>query len=120
MVDLSLASMIVLLVRILISSIILYLSVKLVGGKVNFKNSVLLVAVMEALNSFILPLFTAGIISLAIYVIVWLLLAMNFFKISFWKAILVAIVQGIVAFLLAFLSLLTVLGSLVGIANLAK
>ena len=85
--------------RIIISSVILYISVKLVGGSADIKKSIYLTTLME-LMSIIIPLFTNGILFLAIYVIIWLFLVVAFFKVSVWKALLIALVQYVVAFIL--------------------
>jgi len=117
---LSLSFIIGMLIQILISSIILYISVKLAGGEAKIKESILLTAVMKILNFSIFPLFSnsfgmySGILSFVLYNALWLLLVMKFFDVSFWKAIWVAIVQGIVEFVLAFIGVMAIIGTLVG------
>jgi len=119
--SLSLGFIIGLLIKILISSVTLYLSVKLIGGYADFKKSILFSAIMDTLNLVVFPIFPSffGIIISAILtiflgIILWFILIMNFFKLSFWKAILVAIVQVVVGIVLAILGLLVLIGAVVG------
>ncbi len=123
---LSLAFIIGTLVHVLISSTVLYMSVKIVGGKAKIKESIVLTTVMRMLNLFVFPLFSSslgtysGIISLVLYYALWLLLVMKFFEVSFWRAVLVAIVQGIVETVLVFLGIMAIVGTLVGAITLVR
>jgi hypothetical protein len=105
---------------VIISSIILYLSVRLMRGKADFKNSVVLVAIMEVLKSFVLPMFLGSVELLVVYVVIWLVLVMKFFNVTFWRAVLIALAQGIVSLLLVVLGVLTILGALLGAFALAR
>jgi len=125
--ELSLINIIGSLIGILISGIILYLSVKLVGGEANFKKSVILTAIMQLLNLIVLPLlpsfssiFSSAIMVLVLYYGLWLILVMKFFKVSFWRAILVAIAQLIVAIILGIIGVITLVGIFLGSLILIK
>jgi len=119
--DLSLGFLIGLLIKILISGVTLYLSVKLVGGYADFKKSVLFSAIMDTLNLVVFPIIPVflgsilgGVISFVLFIVIWLVLVMNFFELSIWKAILVAIVQAIVTFVLAILGIIALIAAAVG------
>ena len=123
----SLGFIIGLLIEILISSVILYLSVKLVGGYANFNKSILLAAIMEVLNLVVFPILLnylgalpMAILGFILYYGLWLFLVMNFFKVSFWKAILIAIVQVIVTIVLGILGLMAIIGAAFGALLLLK
>jgi len=123
----SLGFIIGLLIEILISSVILYLSVKLVGGYADFRKSILFSAIMDILNLVVFPLFPSffgiivgAILALVLGVIIWFILIMNFFKVSFWKAILIAIVQVIVTIVLGILGLMAIIGAAFGALLLLK
>jgi len=106
--------------KILISATVLYLSVKIVGGKAKFNKSLFLASVMELLDLFATPLilsyvsFPSLIVAALIYPIVWLVLVMMFFEISFFRAILVAVVQVIVSFVLVLIGLTALIAALLG------
>jgi hypothetical protein len=106
-------------IKILISSTILYLTVKLVGGGANFKKSIFLAAFMEII-SVILPLFANGLLYLVLHVIIWLFLVMTFFKVPPWKAVLIALLQGVVAFALTLISILSIIGTIISALFLIK
>ena len=127
MVEITAGVILVLLLNSLVSGVVLYLSIRLVGGKHNFKKSVLLALIMNTLVM-LLPTYLAGvemfsamptIAFLLIYVFIWFVLVTSFFKISFGKAIIVAIVQVVVAFVLALVSILAIFGAIIGIVSLA-
>jgi hypothetical protein len=99
-------------VKILIYSVILYLSVRWVGGQYSFAKSLLLMILMEVFSS-TAPIVLGGLIYFVLSIVIWLVLAMGFFKLSFSKAILVWIVQYIVGFILAMIGAVSILIALV-------
>jgi hypothetical protein len=109
-----------LFIKILISSFTLFLSVKLVGGRSSLKKSIALTTIMEMINLIVLPLFSSGILSLFLYVVLWLVLVIIFFEVSLWKAILVAVIQGIVTLIFTILSVLALIETLVGVVFILK
>lgn len=125
--EITLEVILVLLLNSFVSGIILYLSIRLVGGVHNFKKSILLALIMNTV-AMILPTYLAGVsmfstmptvMFLLIYVVIWFALVTSFFKISFGKAIVVAIVQVVVAFVLTLVSILTFFGAIIGITSIA-
>lgn len=106
--------------KILFSTVVLHLSVKLVGGHSSLKKSIVLATVMEALNLVVLPLFSSGILFAVLYVVIWLFLVIIFFEVSLWKAILISIAQAIITFLFALFSILALIATIVGTVILLR
>jgi len=107
--------------KILISAVVLYLSVKIVGGKAKFNKSLFLASVMELLDMFATPLilsyvgFPSLILAALIYPIIWLVFVMMFFEVSFFRAIIVAVVQVIISFVLVLIGLTALIAALLGV-----
>ena len=116
--NLSLGHIIGLFAEVVISSVILYFSVRLVGGKYSFKRSIFLTIVMEVLNVMILPVFLTGVMSLLIYILLWLVFVTVLFELPIWKAILVALVQLAVSLLFAVLSIVALIATAFGMSFL--
>jgi len=117
--SLSMAFIIGFLIQILISSLILWLSVKLVGGYADFKKTVLFSIIMQVLNLVVFPLIPSpfSLFSIVLYAVIWLVLVMKFFDLSLGRAIIVAVLQVVVGIVLGILGLIAIIGTLVALLS---
>jgi len=117
--SLSIAFIIGFLIQILISSLILWLSVKLIGGYSDFKKTVLFSIIMQVLNLVVFPLIPSpfSLFSIVLYAVIWLVLVMKFFDLSLGRAIIVAVLQVVVGIVLGILGLIAIIGTLVALLS---
>ncbi len=103
--------------EILISGFIFKMSLKAVGGQVTLSRALLFSLVIRLINliiSLFIPPFFYGLINVVLSGLIWLLLVMNFFKLSFIKAVFVAVIQAIITFVFIFLGIPYFIKSLKG------
>ncbi len=107
-VSLTLPFLIGTVLEILISGFILRMSLKAVGGQITLSRALLFSLVMWLINftiSLFVPPFFYGLYTVVLSGLIWILLVMNFFKISFIKAVFVAVIQSIITFVFIFLGI---------------
>jgi len=94
--------------EILVSGFVFRMSLKAVGAPVTLLKaltfSLIIRSITLIINLFVPPLFY-GLYIVVLNGLIWLLLIMKFFKISFIRAILVAIIQAIITFVFIFLGI---------------
>jgi len=96
------------ILEILISGFIFRMSLKAVGGEVKLSKALFFSLIIRliglTISLFVPPLFY-GLYAVALNGLIWLLLVMNFFKLSFIKAVFVAIIQAIITFVFIILGI---------------
>jgi len=89
------------IVEILISGFVLRMSVKLAGGQATIPRALLFSLIVKSINiiiSLFVPPVFYGLYVLVLNSVIWILLVMNVFKLSFVRSIFVAILQLVITF----------------------
>lgn len=102
---------------VLINSFILWLAVKIVGGRASFINAILFNILMAILSFLIHSFLPFTLLTQIIILIVWFFLIMEFFKVGLIKAFIIAILLAIIPLLLAFLGIAALIASLVALLH---
>jgi len=89
------------IVEVLIAGFVLRMSVTFSGGQATIRRTILFSLIVKLINiiiSLFVPPVFYGLYVLVLNSAIWILLVMNVFKLSFAKAVLVAILQLIITF----------------------
>ena len=103
---------------VLINSFILWLAVKIVGGRASFVNAIIFNILITILGFFINLFLPFRFLTQIIILIVWFFLITQFFKVSLMKAFIIAILLAIIPLILAFLGIAALVAGLMALLHL--
>lgn len=89
------------IVEILISGLIFKISLKIVGGQIKLSRAIIFTIIIKSVNlaiSLFAPPFFYNFYVFVLSHALWILLVMKIYKLSFGKAVIVAIIQFIITF----------------------
>ncbi len=93
------------ILEILISGFIFRISLKAVGAHITLKRALtfsVIIRLITLITSLLVPPIFYGLYPVILTGLIWLLLVMNVFKLTFAKAIFVAVIQAIIIFAFVF------------------
>ena len=94
--------------EVLISGFVFRMSLKTVGADVTIAKALtfsFIIRLITLIINLFVPPFFYGLYIVMLTGLIWLLLVMNFFKIGFFRAVAVAVIQSIITFVFIFLGI---------------